>query len=127
MSRKSWQVLSILGSFALVALAQTVNAFNGTWLISFDGRSVVDLEGKLVLSDGQGTWKVVAHANKNPCVGLEAPVETQVDEAGALIVQVMRSKVLTGCRDYTMRFSKVDDSTLRGQLADGRPISLTRQ
>lgn len=108
------------------AFAQPANPYNGTWTVSFDGNKTADLEGTVVVDDGGGTWKVTARARKNPCVGREAPITVQTASPEELVFEVNRSKVLTGCKDWTMKFKKVDDKTLTGEFTDGRAVSLIR-
>ena len=42
------------------------------------------------------------------------------------VVEVDRASVLTGCRNWTMTFKKVDDKTLQGTFTDGRLVQLRR-
>jgi hypothetical protein len=51
----------------------------------------------------------------------------QLSTADELVIEVNRSKVLTGCKDFTLRFSKVNDKTMAGKLSDGRAITLTKE
>lgn len=108
-------------------LAQTDNPFNGKWAISFDGKKTVDLEGTVVISGAGGTWDIVAQSRKNPCVGREYPIMVQKATADELTFTVNRAATLVGCTDSTYTFKKVDDKTLKGELADGRAASLTRK
>lgn len=106
--------------------AQTDNPYNGKWTISFDGKKIVDLEGSVVIKDDGGTWDVVAQSHKNPCVGKVYPITVQSASADELVFTVNRAKTLAGCKDSTYTFKKVDERTLKGELADGRSASLTR-
>ena len=47
--------------------------------------------------------------------------------ADELIFTVNRAVTLAGCNDSTYTFKKVDDKTLKGELAEGRAASLTRK
>jgi len=107
--------------------AQSTNPYNGTWAVAFDGKRTVDLEGTVVVKDEAGTWKVVAQSRKSSCVGLESPIVVQVASADELIFEVQRSKVLTGCKDWTMKLKKIDEQSLSGEFTDGRTVSLTRR
>ncbi len=115
--------LLIFGS----ALAQTGNPYNGAWTVSFDGRQTVDLTGSVVVKDDGGTWDVVAQSAKNPCVGREYPITVQKASAEELVFTVNRAKILTGCRDSTYTFKRVDDRTLKGEVGEGRAASLVRK
>ncbi|HWH81851.1 MAG TPA: hypothetical protein VNU71_06405 [Burkholderiaceae bacterium] len=107
--------------------AQSPNPYNGSWAASFDGNKTADVEGTVVVNDDGGTWKFLARDRKNPCVGREAPIAVISASADQLVFEVNRSKVLTGCKDFTMKFKKIDDRTLSGQTSEGRVISLIRQ
>lgn len=106
--------------------AQPVNPYSGSWTVSFDGPKTADLEGTVVVKDDGGTWKVLARDRKNPCVGREAPITVQTASADELIFEINRSKVLAGCKDWTLKFRKVDDKSLTARMTDGRTMSLTR-
>ena len=125
MLRSTLLLLLVLG--VPLAIAQTLNPYNGTWVVSFDGKSTADLEGKVIVADGGGTWKVLARSTKNPCIGREAPIAVQSSSADELVIEVNRSKVLSGCKDFTFRFKKIDDKTLEGKLSDGRAMTLTKE
>jgi len=121
---------SVLFSALLVlspANAQAQNPYNGTWKVSFDGKTIVNLEGTVVVKDDGGSWKVVAKMRSNPCVGREAPIAVTVASADELVFTVNRLQVLTGCRDWTMKFKKVDDRKLAGIWTDGRVVLLARE
>jgi len=109
------------------AVAQTDNPFNGNWKISFDGTRTVDLDGTVVVKGDGGTWDIVAQSRKNPCLGREYPITVQKASGEELVFTVNRAATLTGCKDSTYTFRKVDDKTLKGELGDGRAASLTRR
>lgn len=109
------------------AVAQTDNPFNGNWKISFDGTRTVELDGTVVIKGDGGTWDVVAQSRKNPCLGREYPITVQKASGEELVFTVNRAATLTGCKDSTYTFKKVDDKTLKGELGDGRATSLTRR
>ena len=112
---------------AFPVLAQSPNPYDGTWAVSFDGQRTADLEGTVVVKDGGGMWKVLAKSRKNPCIGREAPITVKTASADELVFEINRSKVLTGCEDLTMKFKKVDGTTLSGKTSSGAVILLTRQ
>jgi len=112
---------------AVPAFSQTVNPFNGSWTISFDGKKTVDLDGTVAINGTAGTWDMRAQSRKNPCVGREYPITVQKATADELTFTVNRAATLAGCNDSTYTFKKVDDKTLKGELADGRAASLTRK
>ena len=59
--------------------------------------------------------------------GREAPITVKTASAEELVFEINRSKVLTGCEDLTMKFKKVDGTTLSGKTRAGAVILLTRQ
>ena len=107
--------------------AQIENSFNGKWVVSFDGKKTIDLEGTVVVNGTGGTWDIVAQSRKNPCVGREFPITVNKASADELTFTVNRAATLTGCKDSTYTFKKVDEKTLKGELTDGRAASLTRK
>ena len=134
-SRSNWEkslnriFVTLLAAFlaAEPVVAQTDNPFNGSWTISFDGKKTVDLDGTVVINGTGGTWDIRAQARKNPCVGREYPITVQKATADELTFTVNRAVTLAGCNDSTYTFKKIDDKTLKGELADGRAASLTRK
>lgn len=74
-----------------------------------------------------GTWRVLARSRGNPFVGREAPIAVKSATDTELVFEVNRSQVLAGCRDWTLRFRKLDDKKLSGQLNDGRVVTFTRE
>jgi hypothetical protein len=120
--------LLLLAAVVLSApvFAQTSNPYNGKWTVMFDGKKTIDLEGAVVIKDDGGTWDMVAQARKNPCVGRAYPITVTKASADELVITVNRAKTLTGCKDSTHTFKKVDDKTIKGDMADGREISLVR-
>jgi len=118
-----WAALLLVGP----SQAQTSpQAFNGTWTLGLDGSKTIDLEGTVVVKDDGGTWRVLARSRGNPCVGREAPIVVKSATDDELVFEVNRSQVLAGCRNSTLRFRKVDDKQMTGQMADGRVVTLTR-
>ncbi|MEO8059553.1 MAG: hypothetical protein ABI671_14650 [Burkholderiales bacterium] len=107
--------------------AQTDNPFNGSWTVSFDGKKTVALDGTVAINGSVGIWDVRAASRKNPCVGREYPITIQKATAEELTFTVNRAVTLAGCNDSTYTFKRIDDKTLRGELADGRTASLTRK
>ena len=120
--------LALLAVFALssAVFAQTANPYNGTWTVLLEGFERARLQGTAVVKDEVGTWHITASARMDPCIGREAPMTVQVPSADELVFNVTRSKVLTGCPDFTMKFKKIDDKTMKVELSGGRSATLTR-
>lgn len=109
------------------AVAQADNPFDGSWIVSADGKKIADMGGSVVINGDSGTWDIVADARKNPCIGRKYPITVQNASADELVFTVNRASTLIGCKDSTYTFKKVDDKTLKGELGAGRAVSLTRQ
>jgi len=120
--------LALLAVFALssAVFAQTANPYNGTWTVLLEGFERAKLQGTAVVKDEVGTWHVTASSRTDACIGRESPITVQVASAEELVFKVNRSKVLTGCPDFTLKFKKIDDKTMKAQLTDGRSVTLTR-
>ena len=109
------------------ALAQNAHSYNGKWTVKFDGQIVANITGTVIIKDDQGSWKVVAHQVKNPCVGLEAPLNVQRATPEELVFEVTRSKALSGCENTVYTFKRVDEKTLQGEFGEGRKIMMSRE
>ena len=120
--------LAFLAVFALssAVFAQTTNPYNGTWTVLLEGFERAKLQGTAVVKDEVGTWHVTAGARMDPCIGREAPMVVQVPSPDELVFKVNRSQVLAGCPDFTMKFKKIDDKTMKAELTGGRSATLTR-
>ena len=120
--------LALLAVFALssAVFAQTANPYNGTWTVLLEGFERAKLEGTAVVKDEVGTWHITARDRLDNCIGREAPIAVQVASAEGLVFKVNRSQVLAGCPDFTMKFKKIDDKTMKAQLTGGRSATLTR-
>ena len=119
--------LTLLLAFMLSPIfAQTATPYDGTWKMKFQGVQAT-LGGEVVIKEGGGTWDQDPGLAKNDCFKRVAPITVELATAEQLVFKVNRSKALTGCPDWTMKFKRVDDRTLQGEFPDGRAISLTRQ
>lgn len=114
-------------AFSPAAWSHSVNPYNGTWKVVFDGAQAASMQGKLVVRDDARTWKVVAHLRSDTCAGREAPIAVSLVTAKELVFEVQRSKVLTGCPDGSIRFKAVDDKTLTGKMETGNVVTLLRE
>ncbi len=120
--------LAVLAAFALSAtvLAQAANPHNGTWSVLMEGFERAAVQGTATVKDEGGTWSITASARNDPCIGRDAPIAVQTASADELVFKVNRSQILAGCPDFTLRFKKVDDKTMKAQLTGGRAVTLTR-
>lgn len=69
-----------------LAYAGTDNPYNGKWTVKFDGEKLANSTGTVVIMADQGTWKIAARSNKNPCVGFEAPVAVKLATDDELVL-----------------------------------------
>jgi hypothetical protein len=119
----------VIGSLLVspVALAQEANPYSGTWdatLVSFKGET---RKGKVILKDKDGTWDMNWQSPKNPCVGKRSPVVVQRTSADELVFEIRRSEALRGCKDSIVTLKRVNETTLKGELDDGRKLTLIRK
>lgn len=63
---------------------------------------------------------------KDDCKGRPAPIVIKEASADVLVFQVLKSKALKGCNDFTINLKPINESTLEGESDDGRKITLTR-
>ncbi len=98
-----------------VAVAQTTNVHDGNWevTIQFPSKPIV---GDLVISGDTGTFKTHFGGGKtNACGGKETPIVVRTATPDELKFTLEYSKVLNGCRDFTLTTRRVNDVTLKGQ------------
>lgn len=57
-------------------------------------------------------------------IGLPAPIAIQHASPDELVFEVNRSKVLKGCKDNIVTLKRVNETTLQGELDDGRKLTL---
>jgi hypothetical protein len=73
-----------------------------------------------------GPYTMTSSSRTDACVGIGAPITVQAASPDELVFKVDRSKVLTGCSDFTWKFKNVDDKKMKAQLTEGRSVTLTR-
>lgn len=108
------------------AFAQTPNPHNGTWKLSIDSDQRAGIEGSVDVKDDAGTWATNAHDQRDACAGREAPIIVRSASAEELVFRVMRSKVLSGCPDFTLTMKRVGDGRLEGAMRNGWTVRMTR-
>ena len=126
MRTRKWLAMGILLAGPL-ALAQTPNPYNGTWHVKLADEGGKTREGTVSIADLGGTWKITAKNFKNPCQGLQSPVVVQRATADELVFQINRSKALRGCEDNIATLKPMNETTLQGEVDDGRKITLTKE
>jgi len=82
-------------------------------------------KGTVILKDKDGTWAIERQNVKTPCAGMSAPLVIEsVSGSGVRDRQVPVAEGLQGHHSHPER---VDDTTLQGELDDGRTLTLTRE
>ncbi|MGB7934608.1 MAG: hypothetical protein WCH04_20760 [Gammaproteobacteria bacterium] len=110
-----------------LALAQEDNPYNGSWHASLVNEKGISREGTVIIIDQSGTWKITSKIFKNPCAGLQAPIVIQRTSTDELMFKINRSKALWGCDDDIATLKRVNETTLQGELNDGRKLTLVRE
>jgi hypothetical protein len=105
-----------------LAIAQEPNPYNGTWHASLVTQKGISREGTVIINDQGGTWKITSQIFKNPCAGLQAPIVIQRTSTDELVFKIFRSKALRGCDDDIATLKRVNETTLQGELNDGRKL-----
>jgi hypothetical protein len=123
------QFLSVLLMAVLPALAltQEANPYNGTWHASLVNEKGISREGTVIINDQGGTWKITSRIFKNPCAGLQAPIVIQRTSTDELVFKIYRSRALRGCDDDIAILKRVNETTLQGELNDGRKLTLVKE
>ena len=110
-----------------LALAQGENLYNGKWHATLTLEGGKSREGTVNITEQVGTWKMTARVYKNPCVGLESPIVIQRATPDELVFKIYRSKALRGCDDDVASVKRINETTLQGELNDGRKLTLVRE
>lgn len=121
-----WLVIGSLLASSPIALAQEPNPYQGTWdatLVNLKGET---RKGTVTLNDQEGSWDINWTDFRKPCAGIRAPVVVQRASADELVFEINRSKALKGCKDNIVTLKRVDETTLKGELDDGRKLTLVR-
>ncbi len=110
-----------------IALAQDANPYSGTWDAKLLNKKGETRKGTVILKDKDGTWDFNWQNPNNPCVGMRSPVAVQRTSADELVFEIQRSKALKGCKDNIVSMKRINDTTLQGELDDGRKLTLIRK
>ena len=121
-----WLVIGPLLACA-AAWAQEANPYSGTWQVSLVNNKGEHREGTVILADRDGTWDIEHQVLKNPCAGIRAPILIKSVSADELVFEIVRSRSLKGCKDNIATLKRINDTTLQGELDDGRKLTLTRE
>lgn len=119
----------VIGTFLAspVALAQEPNLYSGTWEVNMVSKKGEPRKGTVILKDQDGTWDINWQNVKKPCAGIRAPILIQRTSPDELVFEIRRSEALRGCKDQIATLKRVSDTTLQGELDDGRKLTLLRK
>lgn len=112
------------------ALAQDASTYVGNWTATFVGPSGRDSAAEVTLSEAGGAWRDMDRRNErkvDKCNGKDFPIDVKARSAAKIVFRVAASTVLRDCRDRNVTLRPVDDKTLEGTFANGRPVRLTRR
>jgi len=121
-----WLVVGTLLASTAV-WAQEPNPYSGTWQVSMENLKGEHRKGTVALADQDGTWDIEHQNVKNPCAGIKAPIVIRSVSADELVFEIVRSRSLRGCTDNIATLKRVNETTLQGELDDGRKLTLTRE
>ena len=126
MNITAWLVIGTLLASPAV-MAQEANPYSGTWRASVVNKQGETRQGTVVLAGQEGNWDITYQNVKNPCTGIRAPIVIRDTSEDKLVFEVVRSRSLKGCKDNIATLQRVNDTTLEGELDDGRKLTLTRE
>ena len=110
-----------------IAFSEEPHQYDGIWKIKMITAKGKTRKGTLEISNQGGTWDI-DHTNvKDDCKGRPAPIEIEEASTEVLIFQVLKSRALRGCNDFTVNLKPINESTLEGESDNSRKITLTRK
>jgi len=110
-----------------VALSERVNPYSGTWRMKVVKKNGSPRNGTVILNDQDGTWDIDFHSMKHACIGIRSPIVIKKVTADEVVFKIFKSRSLRGCEDYTASLKRVNETTLKGKLSDGRKLTLVRK
>ena len=123
-------LLLLLAAMPVMAWSQgSLPALDGNWFAEFSAPNGSPRAAELAITSGSGTWKDFARGaqrKNNPCIGPSFPVAMKVRSPDEIGIHVNEEK-LSGCGDIHARLKLVNEKTLEGTFADGRPLKFTRR
>lgn len=118
-------LLFLLVCMQSLSIAQTPDAFQGTWKVTWQGERRPQ-EARLVITQSGGTWKTAAFAKHDHCVGIETPIHIEQVDGNAAKIRLKFSEALHGCSDATIHIKKVDEKSMTGSRGRAE-LSITRE
>ena len=115
----------VIAASAAGALAQPANPFIGKWRVSWEGDNK-ERSATLVITETGGSWRTLAFAKKNPCLGQTAPISIASSSPEKLVLELKYSAVYTGCDDAKVVLTRAEDGTISGRRGHSE-LKLTRE
>jgi hypothetical protein len=126
-----------LAAVALTLLASTTHAqtpapLDGRWTgTSTSTTSGAELLIEVDIKDQAGTWTYTAPGanakRAGPCFGRPFPLEVRLQPGEQYAISVDGARLITGCPVFSLTLKRIDETTLEGAFANGRPAKLVRQ
>ena len=121
-----------LSLLACTTHAQIPMSLDGRWTgTTTSATSGAELLIDVEIKDQAGTWTYTA-PGANPkragaCFGRPFPLEVRPQPGDQYAVSVDGARVITGCPVFSLTLKRIDETTLEGTFANGRPAKLVRQ
>ena len=125
----------LAAAFALLAStahAQTPAPLDGRWTgTTTSATSGAELLIEVDIKDQAGTWTYTAPGanakRAGPCFGRAFPLEVRLQPGEQYAISVDGARLITGCPVFSLTLKRIDETTLEGTFANGRPAKLVRQ
>lgn len=120
-----------LSLLACTGHAQTPTSLDGRWTgTTTSATSGAELLIDVEIKDQVGTWTYTAPGanakRAGPCFGRAFPLEVRPQPGNQYAVSVDGAWHITGCPVFSLTLKRVDETTLEGTFANGRPARLVR-
>lgn len=115
----------VLAASAAAVPAQPANPFLGKWRASWEGGHK-PLTAALEITESGGSWKTLAFAKKNPCLGQTAPISIVSSSPEKLVLELKYSEAYAGCPDTKVVLMRAGDGTITGKRGHSE-LQLSRE
>ncbi len=96
-----------------MSYAQATDKFDGSWTVTWEGKSAV-LEANLEVFQDKGKWQTLARQKNDPCVGREVPIRVDERTDTTLKITLQFSEAIPGCKDAKVSLSVLADGNITG-------------
>jgi len=115
----------VLAASAAAALVQPANPFLGKWRASWSGENR-ERSATLIITESGGSWKTLAFAKKNPCLGQTAPISIVSSSPEKIVLELKYSEAYTGCEDAKVVLMRASDGSITGKRGHSE-LKLSRE